>query len=161
DDYLTSLEMVARVRELDDTDMQRTVQLIGKTNQWNLTTRRHSEEHVRALVAAGGIALTVRLRDRFGDYGLVGVLLATRPEEHSGDLTGDTWLMSCRVIGRTVEQLVLGELARRAVAGGYRRIIGEYIPTAKNVLVARLYDDLGFTPLEAGHYVLELPAEPP
>ncbi|MCW5806279.1 MAG: HAD-IIIC family phosphatase [Deltaproteobacteria bacterium] len=158
DDYLASLEMCARVRELDDTDMQRAVQLIGKTNQFNLTTRRHSEAHVRALLAGGAVAVTVRVRDRFGDHGLVSLAIAV---PRDGDLVVDTWLMSCRVIGRTVEQLVLAELVRRATERGLHRVVGEYLPTAKNALVARLYDDLGFAALDASpagsRYALALP----
>ncbi|HSR96245.1 MAG TPA: HAD-IIIC family phosphatase, partial [Kofleriaceae bacterium] len=156
DDYLTSLEMTAQLRALDETDLQRVVQLIGKTNQFNLTTRRHAEAQVRAIAgAAGSIALTVRLRDRFGDYGLVAVVLGLRDGEA---LAIDTWLMSCRVIGRTLEQLVLRELVARAERLGYRRLIGEYVPTAKNALVAGLYGELGFVPLGAGRHALELPA---
>ncbi|MBX3161003.1 MAG: HAD-IIIC family phosphatase [Deltaproteobacteria bacterium] len=158
DDYLASLEMCARVRDLDDTDMQRAVQLIGKTNQFNLTTRRHSEAHVRALLAGGAVAVTVRVRDRFGDHGLVSLAIAV---PRDGDLVVDTWLMSCRVIGRTVEQLVLAELVRRATERGLHRVVGEYLPTAKNALVARLYDDLGFAALDASpagsRYALALP----
>ena len=156
DDYLASLEMIAQVRAIHDADLQRVVQLIGKTNQFNLTTRRHAEAQVRAIAGgAGGVALTVRLRDRFGDYGLVGVVLGIA----DGDaLAIDTWLMSCRVIGRTLEQRVLHELVRRAEQLGHRRLVGEYVPTAKNALVAGLYTELGFVALGAGRHALELPA---
>jgi FkbH-like protein len=160
DGYLTSLEMSAQVRELDDTDMQRVVQLIGKTNQFNLTTRRHSEAQIRSILAgAGSVALTVRLRDRFGDYGLVAVVLGiAQVDAEMPTLAIDTWLLSCRVIGRTLEQLVLRELVRRGEHMGYRRIVGEYIPTAKNALVAGLYGELGFASLGSGRHALDLPA---
>jgi FkbH-like protein len=159
DDYLTSLEMSAQVRELDDPDMQRVIQLIGKTNQFNLTTRRHSEAQVRAILAgAGNVALTVRLRDRFSDYGLVSVVFGVaQVEAELPTLEIDTWLMSCRVIGRTLESLVLRELIQRSVRMGYHRIVGEYLPTAKNTLVAGLYGELGFASLGSGRYALEVP----
>jgi len=159
DDYLTSLEMVAQVRELDDTDMQRVIQLIGKTNQFNLTTRRHSEAQVRAILAgAGNIALTVRLKDRFSDYGLVSVVFGVaQVDAELPTLEIDTWLMSCRVIGRTLEPLVLRALVERSVRRGYRRIVGQYLPTAKNALVSGLYGDLGFASLGAGRYALDVP----
>ena len=92
--------------------------------------------------------MTVRIRDRFGDYGLVG-----RDDRRAGEgdrrrVRVDTWLMSCRVIGRTAEQFFFGEFLERARTLGYRRILGEYIPTKKNALVADLYDRLGFAPGE-------------
>ena len=164
DEYLASLAMVADVRELDDADLPRVVQLLAKTNQFNLTTRRHSEAQVRALLAPpGGVALTLRLRDRFGDHGLVAVVLAVaQADAERPALRIDTWLMSCRVIGRTVEHLLAGELARRAERLGYARVVGEYIPSRKNPLVAGLYETLGFAALgadaELARFALDLPA---
>lgn len=144
--YLESLQMVADVRLLDEPDMDRAVQLLGKTNQFNLTTRRHTVEIVRSMLAAPrSIALTLRLADRFGDAGLVSLVLAMPPgEANSTILRIDTWLMSCRVIGRTVEDYLLNQLVERARTLDYRSLQGEYIPTAKNQLVADLYDRLGF-----------------
>ncbi len=146
EDYLTSLEMVATVRDIDEPDMARVVQLLGKTNQFNLTTRRHSADTVRTMLATPGvIGLTLRLRDRFGDHGLVSVLIGLPGD--NGNLVIDTWLMSCRVIGRTVEQFLFNCLLSRASRCGYHSIQGEYLPTAKNALVRDLYDRLGFTRL--------------
>ena len=104
------------------------------------------------------IGLTLRVSDRFGDYGLVSVLVAIEDPNAPHTLEIDTWLMSCRVIGRTLEQLVFRELVARAERLGYRRLIGEYVATAKNALVAGLYSELGFAPLGAGRHALELPA---
>jgi len=147
DDYLRSLDMRGDVRDIDETDLPRVVQLLGKTNQFNLTTRRHSVEDVRALLARPrSVGLTVRIADRFADYGLVAVILGT---EQSGEtvptLRVDTWLMSCRVIARTVEEFCLDALVRAARERGFERIVGEYLPTKKNQLVADLYDRLGFS----------------
>ena len=167
EDYLRSLEMRADVRDIDEADLMRVVQLLGKTNQFNLTTRRHGREDVLRLISApDAIGLTVRVEDRFGDHGLIGVLIAV-PAEVPGTLRVDTWLMSCRVIGRTVEEYFVVELLERARRLGYRRIVGEYIPTKKNALVSELYDRMGFRRVDAGadgslRYELEVEeAEPP
>jgi FkbH-like protein len=166
DDYLISLEMVADVGEIDEGDLQRVVQLLSKTNQFNLTTRRHTREDVLAMLARpNAIGMTVRVRDKFGDHGLIAVLIGVPEDEDA--LKVDTWLMSCRVIGRTVEQFCFRVLWERARALGYRRIVGEYIPSAKNALVSQLYDTLGLrrvaeSPTKAVLYEADLvSAEPP
>ena len=143
DDYLASLEMIADVRDIDETDMQRVVQLLGKTNQFNLTTRRHTAEDVRAMLAqVGAVGMTLRLSDKFGDHGLVCLVIAVPNDEQT--LRIDTWLMSCRVINRTAEQFMFSILIERALQAGIKTLEGEFIPTAKNKLVADLYDRLGF-----------------
>ena len=144
-DYLASLHMEGDLRLLNETDMARVVQLLGKTNQFNLTTRRHSLDRVRQMLGEPHtLGLTLRLRDRFGDHGLVAVLIIEPlPGADQTTLRIDTWLMSCRVIARTVEQFLFQKLVEKARELGYRRIRGEYIPTAKNVLVRDLYPSLG------------------
>jgi FkbH-like protein len=170
DDYLRSLEMTAEVRPIDEGEMPRVVQLLGKTNQFNLTTRRHTAEDVgRMLADPRSIGMTVRIRDKFGDYGLVAVMIGVPAEDEADAVRVDTWLMSCRVIGRTAEQFTLRQFLERAMARGYRRVVGEFLPTKKNALVAELYDRLGFAraegdaPAEGGvRYGLDLDrAEPP
>lgn len=143
DDYLGSLEMIGDVRDIDDADMPRVVQLLGKTNQFNLTTRRHTAEDVRAMLCKpGAVGLTLRLADKFGDHGLVSLLIAV--PDKSNTLKIDTWLMSCRVISRTSEQFIFNALLSRAKQLGMTRLLGEFIPTVKNKLVADLYDRMGF-----------------
>ncbi len=142
DDYLTSLDMRADLRRVDDADMQRVVQLLGKTNQFNLTTRRHGEDQVRTWVNdERSVLLSLRVTDRFGDHGLVGLVIAV-PDD-ADVLRIDTMLMSCRVIGRTVEQFLWGQVLERARELGFRRIRGEYVATAKNAQVATLFDAFG------------------
>jgi FkbH-like protein len=148
EDYLRSLEMKAVVGPIDEEDLPRVVQLLAKTNQFNLTTRRHTRQGLLDLLApTGSIGMTLRLGDRFGDHGLVAVLVATPLEVGSGTLRIDTWLMSCRVIGRTAEHFLFGLLLDQARRLGHRRLLGEYIPTKKNTPVAELYDQLGFRKL--------------
>jgi FkbH-like protein len=140
--------MKADTRRVDEADLDRVVQLLGKTNQFNLTTRRHGTETVRGWMEdPRAVPLTLRLVDKFGDHGLVAVVLGV-PE---GDaLRIDTWLMSCRVIGRTLEHYTLAQVAEAARAAGYTRLVGEYLPTAKNEQVADLYERLGFEPVATG-----------
>lgn len=150
DEYLKSLEMIAHIEPIGDANLNRVVQLIGKTNQFNLTTRRHPPDAVSALVSRpDSIGLALRMRDRFGDYGLVSILIATADD--GGDasrLRIDTWLMSCRVIGRTAEQFLFNELIRQAVSKNCLFLVGDYIPSQKNALVADFYEQLGFQPCD-------------
>jgi len=140
DDYLAQLDIKVQLAPFDEVDLPRIVQLINKTNQFNLTTRRRGDAEVRALLAAGAYTQAMRASDRFGDSGLTGVLIAI-PE---GDrLRVDTWLMSCRVLGRRLEEAMFAALVRYAAENQYTHIIGEYIPTAKNSQVADLYIRLG------------------
>src|SRR4029077_19725751 len=100
---------------INDADMPRVVQLLAKTNQFNLTTRRHTEADVRSLLARPrSCGLTFRMADRFGEHGLIGVVIAVPAEGRELALHIDTWLMSCRVIGRTVEQFILTTIMRCA-----------------------------------------------
>lgn len=143
-DYLTSLELRADVREIDDADLKRVVQLVGKTNQFNATTPRYSQAELSAILAQErAFGLTLRLRDRFGDYGLILVVLA-RPADRA-TLEIDTFLMSCRAISRSVEEFAWGKVLTRAKELGYERVVGVYRPTPKNKLVADLYPRLGLS----------------
>jgi FkbH-like protein len=140
DDYLAQLDIKVRLAPFDEANLPRIVQLINKTNQFNLTTRRRTDAEVRALVAAGAYTQAMRVTDRFGDSGLTGVLIAI--PDGTG-LRVDTWLMSCRVLGRRLEEVMFAALVHYAAKNGYTELVGEYIPTAKNGLAADLYDRLG------------------
>ena len=157
DEFLTSLEMVARVAPIDATNLERSVQLINRSNQFNLTTKRYSSGDVLARLSdPTWITRTVSLADRFGDNGLICVLLARLEGEA---LAIDTWLMSCRVLKRGVELFVLEQLLAMARARGLKRIVGDYIPTSKNALVRDHYRSLGFEQVSAaedGHTKWEL-----
>jgi len=140
DDYLSELDIQVQLAPFDEVNLPRIVQLINKTNQFNLTTRRRRDTEVRALLAAGAYTQAMRAGDRFGDSGLTGVLIAV-PE--GGGLRVDTWLMSCRVLGRRLDEVMFGALVRYASENRYTHVTGEYIPTAKNSQVADLYIRLG------------------
>jgi FkbH-like protein len=140
DDYLAQLDIKVQLAPFDEANLPRIVQLINKTNQFNLTTRRRTDAEVRALLAAGAYTQAMRASDRFGDSGLTGVLIAV-PE--GGGLRVDTWLMSCRVLGRRLEEAMFAALVRYAAENHSTHIIGEYIRTAKSHQVADLYVRLG------------------
>lgn len=143
-DYLASLKMRAEVQDISPENLDRVMDLITKTNQFNLTTRRHSRAAVEAMVATpGSVCFAIKLADKFGDYGLIAVVLAL-PED-AATLKVDTWLMSCRAMGRTVEHFTLNHLAVLAKGKNYSRILAEYLPTPKNTPVSTLLPDLGFS----------------
>ncbi|MDP8957903.1 MAG: HAD-IIIC family phosphatase [Actinomycetota bacterium] len=146
EDFHRSLEMEALIAPFDELHLPRIAQLIGKTNQFNVTTRRHGISEIRSRINdPDWVHFYLKLRDRFTDHGLVGLLMA---ERRQGILDIDTWLMSCRVIGRTVEAEMLAHLCRRAEELGCSRLRGTYIPTAKNAMVADIYGQFGFDQVE-------------
>lgn len=147
-EFLRTLDMRAQIGPVSEADFERTVQLIGKSNQFNLTTRRHSAADVLGMMQREEwITRVVKLADRFGDNGLISVLLA---HQEGDTLEIDTWLMSCRVLKRGVEQFLLNHLVDAARQRGVRTLLGEYIPTAKNKLVRDHYQNLGFTLTQNG-----------
>lgn len=145
--YLRGLEMELICKRFDKIGMQRIVQLINKSNQFNLTTRRYTDEDVQAVMAdPDAFGLQLRLTDRFGDNGVIAIVIGRlRPNK---DLYIDTWLMSCRVLGRQVEPTTLNLICQEAKRLGARRVVGEYIPTKKNGMVKDHYARLGFTVME-------------
>ncbi|WP_428378041.1 HAD-IIIC family phosphatase [Lichenicoccus sp.] len=141
--YLRSLEMTLTWRRFDRMALQRIVQLVNKTNQFNLTTRRTTAAGILALIddpAAFGLQL--RLRDRHGDSGIIAVVIGRMQPDHVCRI--ETWLMSCRVLGRGVERAVLAVLASQATARGATALHGEYIPSGRNGMVSTHYQRLGF-----------------
>jgi FkbH-like protein len=143
EEYLRSLRMVASISPFDAVGRVRIAQLINKSNQFNLTTRRYSESQVEAFENdPSKFCLQVRLADHFGDNGMISVIIFDKaPTEWSCD----TWLMSCRVLGRRVEELVLATVAEAARSAGAKWLKGTYLPTKKNALVVEHFAKLGFT----------------
>jgi FkbH-like protein len=142
--YLRALEMRMVWSRFDTVGQQRVVQLINKTNQFNLTTRRHTDADIAAIMAdKKSFGLQIRLLDRFGDNGIIAIVIGRMLE--AGSVTIDTWLMSCRVLGRQVEPTTLNLVAAQAKLLGATKLFGEYIPTKKNGMVKDHYEKLGFT----------------
>ena len=145
--YLRGLEMELIWRRFDKIGQQRIVQLINKSNQFNLTTRRYTDDDILAVMAdPNAFGLQLRLTDRFGDNGIIAIVIGRL--QANQDLLIDTWLMSCRVLGRQVEPTTLNLIAREAAKMGAKRLVGEYIPTKKNGMVKDHYAKLGFTVME-------------
>jgi FkbH-like protein len=142
EEFLRNLEMEAVVAPATDATLGRIAQLIGKTNQFNLTTRRHKPADLSRMMETDQFFVAgLRLRDRFGDQGLIAVAILERKGD-SGWL--DTFLMSCRVMNRGVERAMLAYLAEQARVMGCNRLIGEYRPTDRNRMVEGLLPEVGF-----------------
>jgi FkbH-like protein len=143
DDFLASLEMTAEIAAFAPVYLDRLTQLINKTNQFNLTTRRYTNAEVEAISRDPAyITLYGRLCDKYGDNGLVSVIIAS--------VQGDTaqvelWLMSCRVLKREMEYAMFDALVEDCLGRHVRRIVGTYIPSQKNGMVAEHYARLGFS----------------
>jgi FkbH-like protein len=146
DQYLMSLEMVMTCRPFNIQGRARIGQLINKSNQFNLTTRRYSEAEVLAAETDPDVeTFQIRLKDRFADNGMISIVICRRAET---TWFVDTWLMSCRVLGRKVEHAVLQILKSRAQEVGVEHIVGEYLPSEKNGMVSDHYTNLGFERIE-------------
>jgi FkbH-like protein len=144
DDYLRSLSMTLSITPFDSAGRTRIVQLISKSNQFNLTTRRHSDAEIAAMQSRSDVfTIQARLEDIFGDNGMVSAVIC-RQTGRSWEV--DTWIMSCRVLGRRVEETLLQYIVEQARLRGITEIIGRYIPTAKNGLVRDHFSRLGFAP---------------
>ena len=157
-EFLRSLDLVATIGPVGADTLPRVAQLLSKTNQFNLTVRRHSAAEISAMIEAGAVALWLRLEDRFGDNGLVGAAMAV-PEE-AGPWRVDTFLLSCRVIGRRAETALLAALAQKVRERGGALLVGEYLPAAKNALVADFYAAHGFHEAGGGRWERDLAVEP-
>jgi FkbH-like protein len=153
DAFLASLEMVACARAIDDFHVPRVAQLTQRSNQFNLRTLRYTESEVQRLMNdPGRVSRYFTLQDNVGEYGLVSVVVLCKREDC---LFVENWLMSCRVLKRGMEQFVLNILVDLARTSGYRRLVGEYVPTAKNQLVRDHYRRLGFV-ADGGFWTLDI-----
>lgn len=160
-DYLRSLEMKAVIAPFDTAHAARITQLMNKTNQFNLTTRRYTDAEVSACMSDGNtLTLYASLADRFGDNGIVSALIG---RVQDGILTIEEWVMSCRVFKRDLELAVFDALIAYCRTHNITSIEGDYLPTAKNAYVRTLYPTLGFSQTaeseEGTHYCFDIPAK--
>ncbi len=152
--YLDHLEMTAEIATVGEATFQRSLQLLAKTNQFNLTTKRHGLAQLEDFLRTSGSYVKVlKLEDRFGDLGLISLLIAI-PRDRALEI--DTWLMSCRALQRTVEYYFFNDLVRFAAESGCTQIRGRYLPTAKNKPVSKLLEHCGFSPCEVHGWSLEV-----
>jgi len=162
-DFLKSLNMVSKVSGFTKFNTPRVAQLSQRSNQFNLRTVRYTEANIEALAAdTKVIDLCFTLEDKFGDNGLIAVVIMK--EQNAETLFVDTWFMSCRVLKRGMENFTLNIMVEAAKAKGYKRIIGEYLPTSKNKMVENHYAHLGFTHVvdaPTAQYALDVEAYQP
>ena len=159
EDYLKSLEMKGEIQNFVPMYMSRIAQLTNKSNQFNLTTKRYSQSDIENVAAdPDHITLYGKLGDKFGDNGVVSIVIGRIDGDHRDELHMELWLMSCRVLKRDMEFAMMDELVEKAKAAGIKKLVGYYYPTAKNVMVKEFYALQGFKKItedEAGNTVWE------
>ena len=156
-DFLKSLKMISTVSGFTKFNTPRVAQLSQRSNQFNLRTIRYTEADIEGMAQNPDVIdLSFTLEDKFGDNGLIAVIIMKKQDEET--LFVDTWFMSCRVLKRGMENFTLNTMVEYAKAKGYKRIIGEYIPTPKNKMVEMHYPNLGFSQIESdtNRYMLDL-----
>ena len=143
EDYLKSLEMRKTFRQINETDVVRASQLTQKTNQFNLTARKYTESDIWKMMNSVNHQIWIgELDDKFGSYGKVILAIIKFEEDYA---TIDTFLMSCRVMGRNVEKDFLMHIESELANKGIKKIFGEYVKTTKNIVVRNFFEDMGYT----------------
>ena len=150
-EFLKSLNMVSEVKGFDKFNIPRVAQLSQRSNQFNLRTVRYTEDQITAIEQSDRyVTCSFTLEDKFGDNGLIAVVIMEKSFDNAQEpaLFIDTWFMSCRVLKRGMENFTLNTLVEYARQNGFKKIIGEYLPTAKNGMVKEHYSNLGFETIE-------------
>lgn len=154
EDFLKSLELKIDVFEAQSQHLGRITQLINKTNQFNVTTKRRTADEVKTLSNNSDIILLgMNVSDRYGDYGLVGVVILKKLDKTDWNI--DSLMMSCRVLGRGAETSLIAKTAEAAAKRGAKKLIGTYLPTKKNQLVENLFPDHEFK-VDGNQWVLDI-----
>ena len=154
DDYLVSLDMTAKIGSFKDIDIERIAQLTQRSNQFNLRTIRYTNIEIESIMANPNfLPVSVEVADKFGNYGLIGVVII---EMIGTNAKIDTWIMSCRVLKRTVEHTVMNYVVEYLLNLNVQTLNGQYIPTDKNKLVLNLLRDLGMSETKTHDYELNL-----
>ncbi|AKK72822.1 hypothetical protein OK18_09470 [Chryseobacterium gallinarum] len=154
EDFLKSMNMVSDVQAFNSFSKPRVSQLTQRSNQFNLRTIRYTEQDIENLMSSDDHhTISFTLEDKYGDNGLICVIVLEKKNEET--LFIDTWLMSCRVLKRGMEDFTLNTIVDIAQKNGYKYIVGEYLPTAKNQMVKDHYEKLGFTEQE-GRWILNV-----
>jgi FkbH-like protein len=152
DEYLRDLGMTAAARPFDELHYARIAQLTQRANQFNLRAIRYSEAEIAAAAHNGNLyTLYFTLQDKFTDYGLIGVVVMEK--QRSDTLFVDTWLMSCRALGRGMEEFIVNTMLETAQRNGFAFVVGEYDKTAKNSRVENIYEKLGFSAAGQGKFI--------
>ena len=154
DEFLSSLQIQVIIKKADKFAIPRISQLTMKTNQFNLTTKRYSPEKIEEIINSSKYLIkTFSVQDKFGDNGLTGLYIVNKEEPKKWKI--DTFLMSCRVMGRNIEKVMMVDLIDEAIKEKIESISGEYIYTKKNEVTKELYQKLGFSRLDENQYELK------
>ena len=149
EDYLASLEIELTVVKNDKSFIPRIAQLTQKTNQFNLTTHRYTESKVEYFTSDNKhVVYAMFVKDKFGDNGLTGVCIVKEDENNSKNVILDSFLMSCRIIGRNIEFVFIDYIIKELANKGYQTLGADYIQSSKNALVENFYDKVGFNIIE-------------
>ncbi len=159
-DYLKTLEMKLSFELYNETNQQRIIQLINKTNQFNATTKRYKQQELE-LFNRNGQCYAIRLKDRFASNEIIGVLMITSKQKKSQkeelqELKINNFLLSCRILGRDIETAVLAWLYTYSAKNNIKKIIGEIIPTERNIPIQSVYKGLGFTQINNNFFELDM-----
>lgn len=153
DDYLKSLKTRLSIARMNQYSENRVHQLINKTNQFNFTTKRYTGKELEQIVARGGIVLSISVEDKFSEIEIVGVIILL---PNQGSIVIDTFLLSCRVLGRGIEQGVLGWVINYATSIENSRIIGMRTETDRNIPTSGLLEEMGFVQFSADEFIFEI-----
>ena len=155
DEYLMSLEMIGERKPFEPERYSRIAQLTQRSNQFNLRTIRYTEDEIERIANDDNyLTLYYTLKDKFGDYGLVSVVIMEKRSDE--ELFINTWLMSCRVLKRGMEEFIINGIVHTAKDANFKRILAEYIPTAKNSMVKDIYKTMGFKEIKENNYILSI-----
>lgn len=154
DDYLKNLNMIAEVAEFDDYHIPRIAQLTQRSNQFNLRTKRYTEKDIDKIRKSNQyITRYFKLEDKFGEYGLISIVILKKTDSDSVFI--DTLIVSCRVLKRGMEEFIFNKTVKLAASEGYNKIIGEYLPTLKNMLAKDIFREFGFVK-EGDKWILDI-----
>ena len=154
DQYLESLEMEAEANAFDDFHMARIAQLSQRSNQFNLRTIRYSVPELENIVNSDKhITVYFTLKDKFGEYGLISAVILEMLDDETAFI--DTWFMSCRVLKRGMEEFIINKVVSLAKEKGCKKLIGEYLPTAKNAMVKDIYPNNGFVKIDENRFAVD------
>ncbi|MDO4189617.1 MAG: HAD-IIIC family phosphatase [Lachnospiraceae bacterium] len=155
DDYLNNLEMIGEAKAFEQVRFARIAQLTQRSNQFNLRTIRYTEADIERIASDNSyITLYYTLKDKFGDHGLVSVVIIKKTSKDEAFV--DTWLMSCRVLKRGMEEFIVNKFVEAAKNDGIKILTSEYIKTQKNSMVKDIYKTMGFSEISDGKYSLNV-----